>query len=287
MVVERIAGRKTQLNYDCIPSVIYTHPEIAWVGANRAATEGGGRALQRRRVSLRRQRPGAGRQRQRTAWSSCWRTPRPTAFSAAISSAPSAADLVQQVVIAMEFGASAEDLALTVFSHPTLSEARARGGAGGGWACHPYRQPQKPQIGYDSRSIIPDNCARFRRPRPRAPFPGGGTPQADRSGSIHRHVRTVIRHESSRISGQAVVCRVRSAGVQGLRRGNPASRPSRPPSKIGGDMWVVKAQVHAGGRGKAGGVKLVKTKDEIRGVREAVAGQATGDLPDRRERASR
>ena len=34
--------------------------------------------------------------------------------------------------------------------------------------------------------------------------------------------------------------------------------------KVGGDMWVVKAQVHAGGRGKAGGVKLVKTKDEIR-----------------------
>ena len=33
---------------------------------------------------------------------------------------------------------------------------------------------------------------------------------------------------------------------------------------IGGTMWVVKAQVHAGGRGKAGGVKLVKSKDEIR-----------------------
>ena len=33
---------------------------------------------------------------------------------------------------------------------------------------------------------------------------------------------------------------------------------------IGGNMWVVKAQVHAGGRGKAGGVKLVKSKDEIR-----------------------
>ena len=33
--------------------------------------------------------------------------------------------------------------------------------------------------------------------------------------------------------------------------------------EIGGDMWVVKAQVHAGGRGKAGGVKLVKTTDEI------------------------
>lgn len=34
--------------------------------------------------------------------------------------------------------------------------------------------------------------------------------------------------------------------------------------KIGGDKWVVKAQVHAGGRGKAGGVKLVSSKDEIR-----------------------
>lgn len=34
--------------------------------------------------------------------------------------------------------------------------------------------------------------------------------------------------------------------------------------KIGGDMWVVKAQVHAGGRGKAGGVKLVKSDAEIR-----------------------
>ena len=34
--------------------------------------------------------------------------------------------------------------------------------------------------------------------------------------------------------------------------------------RIGGDMWVVKAQVHAGGRGKAGGVKLVKTKEEIK-----------------------
>ena len=36
-------------------------------------------------------------------------------------------------------------------------------------------------------------------------------------------------------------------------------------------MWVVKAQVHAGGRGKAGGVKLVKTKDEIEAFADAVA----------------
>ena len=34
--------------------------------------------------------------------------------------------------------------------------------------------------------------------------------------------------------------------------------------ELGGDMWVVKAQVHAGGRGKAGGVKLAKSLEEVR-----------------------
>jgi succinyl-CoA synthetase beta subunit len=43
--------------------------------------------------------------------------------------------------------------------------------------------------------------------------------------------------------------------------------------KIGGDEWVVKAQVHAGGRGKAGGVKLVKNKDEIKSFAEHLLGK--------------
>ena len=34
--------------------------------------------------------------------------------------------------------------------------------------------------------------------------------------------------------------------------------------ELGGDLWVVKAQVHAGGRGKAGGVKLARSADEVR-----------------------
>ena len=42
---------------------------------------------------------------------------------------------------------------------------------------------------------------------------------------------------------------------------------------IGGNVWVVKAQVHAGGRGKAGGVKLVKTKEEIREFAEKWLGK--------------
>ena len=43
--------------------------------------------------------------------------------------------------------------------------------------------------------------------------------------------------------------------------------------KIGGDMWVVKAQVHAGGRGKAGGVKLVKSADEVKAFAEQWLGK--------------
>ena len=56
----------------------------------------------------------------------------------------------------------------------------------------------------------------------------------------------------------------------------PAGRVARTPDEaaeaakaIGGNQWVVKAQIHAGGRGKAGGVKLVKT---VEAVQEAAAG---------------
>jgi len=42
---------------------------------------------------------------------------------------------------------------------------------------------------------------------------------------------------------------------------------------LGGDLWVVKAQVHAGGRGKAGGVKLAKSLDEVEAATVAMLGQ--------------
>ena len=59
----------------------------------------------------------------------------------------------------------------------------------------------------------------------------------------------------------------------------PAGRVARTPEEavdaakaIGGDFWVVKAQIHAGGRGKAGGVKLVKTVDAVRDAAKAMLG---------------
>jgi len=44
-------------------------------------------------------------------------------------------------------------------------------------------------------------------------------------------------------------------------------------SRLGGELWVVKAQVHAGGRGKAGGVKLAKSLDEVEEAAKAMLGQ--------------
>ena len=59
----------------------------------------------------------------------------------------------------------------------------------------------------------------------------------------------------------------------------PAGRVARTPEEavdaakaIGGDFWVVKAQIHAGGRGKAGGVKLAKTYDEVREYAKGMLG---------------
>ena len=58
-------------------------------------------------------------------------------------------------------------------------------------------------------------------------------------------------------------------------RGIPAETPDaavKAAESLGGDLWVVKAQVHAGGRGKAGGVKLAKTHDEVREFAKGMLG---------------
>ncbi|MDX1508153.1 MAG: ADP-forming succinate--CoA ligase subunit beta [Woeseiaceae bacterium] len=58
-------------------------------------------------------------------------------------------------------------------------------------------------------------------------------------------------------------------------RGIPASTPDEAveaAEKLGGELWVVKAQVHAGGRGKAGGVKLARSHDEVRESADAMLG---------------
>ncbi|WP_404363059.1 dihydrolipoyl dehydrogenase [Marinobacter sp.] len=127
MVAERIAGHKPQVNYDLIPNVIYTHPEVAWVGKSeeelKSANEAyGGEAY---KVGVF---PFAANGRAMAANSAVGmvkiladeKTDRILGFHVV---GPQASEMVAQGVIAMEFGASAEDLALTCFAHPTLSES--------------------------------------------------------------------------------------------------------------------------------------------------------------------
>ncbi len=122
MVVERIAGKPAQLNYDCIPSVIYTHPEVAAVGKTEQELKADGTPYKAGVF------PFAASGRALTSNDSDGMvkilahadTDRVLGCHVV---GPSAADLVQQVVIAMEFGSSAEDIGLTVFAHPTVSEA--------------------------------------------------------------------------------------------------------------------------------------------------------------------
>ncbi len=121
MVAERIAGHKAQVNYDLIPSVIYTHPEIAAVGKTEQQLKAEGVAVN---VGVF---PFAASGRAMAANDTHGlikviadaKTDRVLGVHVI---GPSAAELVQQGAIAMEFGSSAEDLGMMVFSHPTLSE---------------------------------------------------------------------------------------------------------------------------------------------------------------------
>jgi dihydrolipoamide dehydrogenase len=122
MVAERIAGKKAQMNYDCIPGVIYTHPEIAWVGKTEEQLKAAGEDY---KVGVF---PFAATGRALAANDSAGMVKmiahaQTDRILGCHIIGPSAADLCQQIVIAMEFGSSAEDIGLTVFGHPTLSEA--------------------------------------------------------------------------------------------------------------------------------------------------------------------
>ena len=122
MVAERIAGKHAEMNYDLVPSVIYTHPEIAWVGKNEEELKNDNIEYKVGKFPF----AASGR---------ALAVDQSVGFVKLIADAktdtilgvhvfgPSAAEIVQQALISMEFGASSEDLGLTIFSHPTVSEA--------------------------------------------------------------------------------------------------------------------------------------------------------------------
>ncbi|TGN67369.1 dihydrolipoyl dehydrogenase [Paracoccus liaowanqingii] len=121
-VADVIAGKHGHVNYGVIPAVIYTTPEVASVGLTEEQAKEGGRKIKIGKF------PFMGNARAKAQFQG-------EGFVKLIADAetdrilgchiigPSAGDLIHEVCVAMEFGASAEDLALTCHAHPTVSEA--------------------------------------------------------------------------------------------------------------------------------------------------------------------
>ncbi len=121
VAAENIAGHTAAVNYDAIPAVIYTHPEIAWVGENEEQVRA--RGIEYKTGVF----PFAVNSRAMAANETHGmvkviadvETDRLLGMHV---SGPQASEIIHQGLIALEFGASIEDLQLMVFGHPSLSE---------------------------------------------------------------------------------------------------------------------------------------------------------------------
>jgi len=121
-VAERIAGQHSEVNYDAIASVIYTHPEIAWVGKTEESLKQSG--IDYRRGLFPFAASGRARAMQETAGEVKILSDAATDRVLGVHiMCAQASELIAQAVMALEFDASSEDIARTIFAHPTLSEA--------------------------------------------------------------------------------------------------------------------------------------------------------------------
>jgi dihydrolipoamide dehydrogenase len=121
MVVERIAGQSSRVNYDAIPWVIYTSPEIAWVGKTERQLRASARDYKVGVFPL----SANGRARamgQTAGLTKVLADKRTDRLLGVHIMAPMASEMIAEAVLAMEFGASAEDLQRTIHAHPSLAE---------------------------------------------------------------------------------------------------------------------------------------------------------------------
>ena len=122
MAAERIANKRMEVNYDLVPSVIYTHPEIAWVGKTEKQLKEEG--VEYKKGSF----PFAASGRALASGDSVGSVKvvadKETDQVLGVQVfGNGASEILQQGLIGMEFSASSEDFGLTMFSHPTVSEA--------------------------------------------------------------------------------------------------------------------------------------------------------------------
>ena len=121
-VAEVIAGKHGHVNYDVIPGVIYTTPEVANVGKTEEQLKAEGRAYKVGKFSF----MGNARAKavfQGEGFVKLLADKETDRILGCHIIGPGAGDLIHEVCVAMEFGASAQDLALTCHAHPTYSEA--------------------------------------------------------------------------------------------------------------------------------------------------------------------
>jgi dihydrolipoamide dehydrogenase len=121
-VADRIAGRYAHVNYDVIPSVIYTAPEIAWVGRSEQQLKAAGTLYKSGVFPF----AASGRARAMQAAVGFVKilAARDTDSILGVHIiGPMAGELIAEATLAMEFQASAEDLQRTIHAHPTLAEA--------------------------------------------------------------------------------------------------------------------------------------------------------------------
>ena len=121
-VAETIAGQAGHVNYGVIPGVIYTAPEVATVGQTEEELKNEGRAYVVGKFPF----MGNGRAKANFATDGFVKLLADKTTDRILGChiiGPGAGDLIHEVCVAMEFGASAEDLARTCHAHPTFSEA--------------------------------------------------------------------------------------------------------------------------------------------------------------------
>src|SRR5258707_1904498 len=132
--VELLAGQAGHIDYDIIPSVIYTNPEVAWIGKTEEQVKAEGISYKVGRFPF-------------TANGRAWINHEAVGLVKVISDAehyrvlgvhmigPSVSEMIGEVCLAMEFHADSEDIARTCHAHPTRAEAlRQAAMAVDGWA---------------------------------------------------------------------------------------------------------------------------------------------------------
>ncbi|MEJ2129160.1 MAG: dihydrolipoyl dehydrogenase [Woeseiaceae bacterium] len=122
MVADLIAGEIAEVNYDVIPSVLYTAPEIAWVGKTEAEVKESGRAYKTGSFPF----AANGRAKALEQTSGMVKVIAAEDDDEILGVhiiGPMAGELISEAVLALEFSASTEDLQRTIHAHPSLAEA--------------------------------------------------------------------------------------------------------------------------------------------------------------------